>query len=122
MESITIEIENTPISTNMMYRTFRNRMILSKRGRQYKKDMIKHIENELIKQNITESIKGNIKVDISIHFCDKRKRDIDNYAKSLIDCIKNILFEDDDQIIELNLKKQIGCGYEKTIISVTQLS
>lgn len=121
MNTLTIEILNVPISVNIMYKTYRGRIILSKRGRDYKKDMVICINDELLKQNVNEIIKGSLKVDIDIYFKDKRKRDIDNYGKSLIDCMKNVLFEDDDMIYELNMKKHIGCGFDKTIITITKL-
>ena len=53
---------------------------------------------------------GRIRLEVKFMFKDKRKRDIDNYLKVLIDSIKGVLFEDDDQIYELMVTKEIGCG------------
>eukprot|EP01038_Epipyxis_sp_PR26KG_P017938 gene17938-25100_t len=36
---------------------------------------------------------------------DKRKRDIDNVLKILLDAMHGIIYIDDSQIIELNIKK-----------------
>ena len=54
-------------------------------------------------------------------FKDRRKRDCDNYTKSVIDSIKNILFEDDDMIYELIVRKQIGCEEDRTTLKVTSI-
>ena len=56
-----------------------------------------------------------------LYFKDKRKRDLDNYNKVLIDCLKNRLFEDDDQIYQLYMEKYIGCGFNKICINVESI-
>ena len=56
-----------------------------------------------------------------MYFKDKRKRDLDNYNKVLIDCLKNKLFEDDDQIYKLYMEKHIGCGFNKICIITESL-
>ena len=44
---------------------------------------------------------GRIKLNIDIYWAHKRKRDIDNAAKSLIDSLEGILFVNDSMIYEL---------------------
>lgn len=34
--------------------------------------------------------------------------DVDNYAKAVLDCLNGHMWEDDDQIIDLNVTKQYG--------------
>ena len=109
-----IEINDIlPISVNDAYRTWQNRILISKKGREFKKQ----ITEILINKNIDKII-GPIKVSIFYYFSDLRCRDIDNYQKLLIDSMKDIVFEDDKMIYELNLKKKIGCKFNKIIINI----
>lgn len=101
-------------SVNKYYRTWQGRVLISKDGRIFKKDV------ELLLNNYTQ-IKGKIKLTLILYFKDKRKRDLDNYNKVLIDCLKNKLFEDDDQIYQLYMEKHIGYGENKICILVDSL-
>ena len=48
-------------------------------------------------------------------------RDIDNYNKAILDSMTKIIYEDDSQIEELNVKKLVGCGFDKVEIEVEEL-
>src|SRR6056300_1078289 len=113
-----IEINDIlPLSMNATYRTWKGRILISKKGREFKKEIEKEIECYTNKKII-----GNIKMSIEYFFKDRRCRDIDNYQKVLIDCMKNVLFEDDKMIDELYLKKHIGCGFNKIIININKIN
>ena len=101
-------------SINKYYRSWKNKVLISKEGREFKKELELHLTNY-------EKILGKIKLNIVLDFKDKRKRDVDNYAKVLIDCLKNKLFEDDDQIYQLYMEKHIGCGYNQISIEIIPL-
>ena len=47
----------------------------------------------------------DIRLDITYYHWSKTKRDIDNYGKLVLDCMTWIVYEDDSQIVEMNLKK-----------------
>lgn len=112
-----IEINNIlPISVNAAYRTWKGRILISVKGREFKKFLINAFESKNIPK-----IEGVIGMDIEYFFKDRRNRDIDNYQKILIDCMKDILFEDDKMIYNLNLKKNIGCKFNKIIIKIYNL-
>ena len=53
---------------------------------------------------------------MKIYLLLNKRQDLDN--KVLIDCLKNRLFEDDDQIYQLYMEKHIGCGFNKICIIV----
>lgn len=113
-----IEINDIlPLSVNAAYRTWQGRILISKKGRDFKKEIAKALECYN-----NHKIMGNIKMSIEYFFKDKRCRDIDNYQKVLIDCMKDILFEDDKMIDELYLKKHIGCGFNKIIINIEKIN
>ena len=106
----TIEDLKIP-SNNTYYRNVGHRVLISKNGRQFKKDFQSLCIAKGIKQ-----IKGKVDVDIKFYFKDKRKRDIDNYFKGLLDSMKDFVIEDDSEIIKLSGEKIIGYG--KNIIEV----
>ena len=115
--SIKITIPTVPVSVNLMYRTYRGRPILSKRGRQYKKDTKLYIEDCNI-----EPMTGNLSLTVEMYFKDKRKRDVDNHLKSLIDSLEGVLFENDTQIYEIIARKHIGCKANQTVIELSEFS
>ena len=80
--------------------------------------MVENLKKVDLLLNNYEKILGKIKLTLILYFKDKRKRDLDNYNKTLIDCLKNRLFEDDDQIYQLYMEKHIGCGFNKICIIV----
>ena len=109
-----IELPIMACSVNKYYRSWQGRVLISKDGRIFKNEV------EMLLNNY-EKILGKVKLTLILYFKDKRKRDLDNYNKVLIDCLKNRLFEDDDQIYQLYMEKHIGCGYNKICIIVESL-
>lgn len=109
-----IEIPIMACSINKYYRSYQGRVLISKEGREFKKEF------ELLLHNY-EKVYGKIKLTILLYFKDNRKRDLDNYNKVIIDCLKNKLFEDDDQVYQLYMEKYIGCGYDKICVQVDKL-
>ena len=101
-------------SVNKYYRSWKGRVLISKDGKEFKNELELHLTNY-------QKILGKIKLNIILHFKDKRKRDVDNYAKVLIDCLKNKLFEDDDMIYKLYMEKHIGYGENKIEIYVNKI-
>ena len=104
-----------PLSVNTMYRTFRGRVIMSKRGREVKKEITKQLKE----QNV-QKICGQVKVSVEFYFKTRHKRDIDNYFKGLLDCCKDVIFEDDDMIYEISARKYIGAEDNQIIIEVEE--
>lgn len=109
-----IELNIAACSVNKYYRNVGNRVCISADGRIFKKKI------DLLLNNY-EKIFGKIKLTLHFYFRDNRKRDADNYLKVLIDCLKNKLFEDDDQIYILEVKKFIGY-MDKICIDVRKLN
>lgn len=110
-QDIHIHIEGLQALTqNSYYRTFRGSIVISERGRTYKEEIRKKLP--------IDKIKGKVRMELFFGFRDKRKRDLDNLNKPLIDAMKNIIIEDDDQIWELIMKKEIGIGRDYITIKV----
>lgn len=62
-----------------------------------------------------------IKVTIHYVFGDKRKHDLDNYMKVLLDSGTGILWDDDNQIHSLQLSKEYNKENPTTILTVEPL-
>ena len=114
---IKLELSVIPPSVNSLWVNKPNGRYKSKRG--------KIFENlacgELKKQFRCKPLANSLKVHIRLYFKDKRKRDIDNYNKAILDSMTEIVYEDDSQIKELNVKKLVGCGFNKVEIEVEEL-
>lgn len=110
-QNIHVHIEGLQALTqNSYYRTFRGSIVISERGRTYKEEIRKNLP--------IDKIKGKVRMELMFGFRDKRKRDLDNLNKPLIDAMKNIVIEDDDQIWELIMKKEIGLGKDYITIKI----
>lgn len=88
-----------PPTVNTYYTVVRGRKILGKRGRQFKKDA----KDLLAVQKLPSSQTGRISVTINANPPDRRKRDLDNLLKPILDCLSEVVFEDDSQIDDLRI-------------------
>ena len=88
---------------------------MTQRGKEFKSDVI-----EILKKLKYKKLNGEIILDIEMRFRGKRKRDIDNYLKLLIDSLKGILFDDDDQIYIINIRKYINQDENQTILRINE--
>lgn len=98
-----------PPSLNTYYRMYKGKMLISEKGRGY----IRLIGDTLMLPTCSgekwtrEPLIGNLSVRILVYFPDKRKRDLDNLLKALLDALqKNGLYKDDSQITELEIVKR----------------
>lgn len=108
MQSVTIE--NISAATlNNYYRIFRGRYVITPKGREYKKT----VHTALIGTLPTNLL---LKLTIDAYFDNKKKRDVDNILKPLLDALKGFVYDDDSQIVELTVKKHIGQASNKIII------
>ena len=94
-----------PPSVNGYWRTFRNRQIISKRGREYKKDVkaamvLLNLDNELVSDSI--------EFHMVINPPTLRKYDVDNFTKGVFDALSECKFwVDDEQVVKLTVVKGV---------------
>lgn len=88
------------VSINSCWKTGNRRVFLSKSTRKFR-DNVEEACTGLGK------VHGWIMVEIELCFTDFRPRDADNYQKSILDALKNILFDDDSFILRLITTKRI---------------
>ena len=92
-----------PPSVNVWKSPFRNRMILTARGRAYRAEAIKAMQSLNLDN---EALSGRLEVHLTLNPKTNRKYDIDNFCKSLFDAItKSGFWVDDEQIDKLVVKK-----------------
>ena len=90
-----------PPSVNTYWRMFKNRMILSKAGRQYRAN----VEAQFA-ESTHEAMTGPLQITIAIYPPDKRRRDIDNVQKAILDSLGHCgVYEGDSQIVKLTIEK-----------------
>ena len=89
----------------------------SKRGKEFQEMAF----YELRKQYKGKLLTGRLRIEIWLYFKTKAKRDIDNYNKAILDSMTGIIYKDDSLIEKLNIKKSIGCGFNKVEIEVEEI-
>lgn len=94
----------TPPSVNTYWRRGRYATYLSPKGREFKNNVAKELEKYNFKKT-----DERLFVDIELNFKGKRKRDIDNYCKAILDSLNDIVWYDDEQIDILKIKKFYNC-------------
>lgn len=92
-----------PPTVNNYYTVARGRKIISTKGRKFKADCNYFIHK------LPDPIKGEIKLVVSVCMPDKRRRDLDNLLKPILDVLGQYgVYEDDSQIVDLQIKKVDG--------------
>ena len=110
------ELPFIPISVNACWRASKGGHVYrSKRYTQFLKDIDVFLDT--IEYDMLE---GDLILNVEFFCKTKRKRDLDNLLKSLIDSLEGRLFENDNQIIEIHSKKFIGCNDDKTMLSLVE--
>ena len=101
-----IVLSGNPLSTQSIYRyTCRGRFAtcyMLKKGKELKE----HYQQEVDEQYKSDIIKtADCEVYIDLFFGDKRKRDVDNFNKLVLDSLQGKVFKDDSQIQKLTITK-----------------
>lgn len=94
-----ITLKTLPLSTNRLYR---GRRFLTKEGKANKEAIAWEAKMQWKERTATE----HIRLAVNLFWPDKYRRDVDN-IKGLLDSLTGIIYEDDSQIQELRIKKQI---------------
>ena len=87
-----------PPSVNRLWRHVGKRVLVSKEGRQYRN----RVWMELRMANI-KPIEGPVSLEIILHPPDRRKRDLDNCLKSILDSLQHGgAYYDDNQVKKID--------------------
>ena len=92
---------------------------LSKRGRKYRNDAIARLTDLGLSNELIEC---DVRVSIVLNPPTLRRYDIDNFNKSLFDALTHAKFWlDDEQVVELNVKKGVKTKGGNVLVKVTVL-
>jgi crossover junction endodeoxyribonuclease RusA len=109
-----------PPSVNTYWRTWQGRTVISKKGRDYRDTIVKQG-----KHDEWMALGGSVRlaVTISAHMPDRRRRDLDNTLKALLDSLQHASVFDDDEQIDRILIERAGVeppGYLEVEIETIQ--
>jgi Holliday junction resolvase RusA-like endonuclease len=90
-----------PPSVNTYWRHVGSRVLVSKKGRQYQAEV-----SSLLNRKRVKTLDGDLIVDIRLVPPDRRRRDVDNSLKALLDAMQfGGAYHDDSQIVRLTVEK-----------------
>lgn len=96
-----------PPSVNTYWRTFRGRMIISAKGREYRKA----VADQVLIQRCAKRYEKKLRVIIEAWRPDNRKRDLDNLLKAVLDSLTHAgVWSDDGNIVDLRIYWASGMG------------
>jgi Holliday junction resolvase RusA-like endonuclease len=109
-----------PLSKSNAYKSNRT-------GRLYKTSAC-HTQESAIQQIALQSLPigfpaspNGWSVDATFYYSDKRRRDLDGHLKLLLDSLNGIVYRDDSQIFEINIRKVLGAVSPMTEVILTEL-
>lgn len=90
-----------PPSVNHYWRHVGGRVLVSREGREYRVKV-----KQLLRRKAIETLSGDLIVDIKLTPPDRRRRDVDNSLKALLDAMQyGGVYFDDSQIVRLTIEK-----------------
>ena len=92
-----------PPSANKYWRRVGNKTLLSKAARQYKQAVYALCLGAGVRPG-----RGRLAVEVLVSPPDRRKRDLDNLLKAVLDSLNGLAWDDDSQIDELRLARRPG--------------
>lgn len=92
-----------PPSVNGYWRAFKSRVIISKKGREFREQALIEIAKQI--SYAEREIEHHVEVSVVLYPPDKRNRDLDNYQKALFDSITHAkIWKDDSQIKKFSVE------------------
>lgn len=104
-----------PPTVNTYYSVYKGRKLISRKGREYK-------QNAFAEPWMKDPIEGRLSVTIDAFPPDRRKRDIDNIIKPILDVItENGVWVDDEQIDELTVRRRPKKDWSGVRVYITEI-
>jgi len=111
-----------PPSVNTLYATVNGRRVLSKRGREYKNEVGYLILSGGYTKRYSLPMAGRLMVGIQYFAPTRRKLDLMNFNKALLDAFSGIVYEDDSQIDDIHQKRGEVIGKPgKVVVRVVEI-
>jgi Holliday junction resolvase RusA-like endonuclease len=96
-----ITLIGNPLSTQHLYFHRGHSVYMSREGKERKETY----QWEMKSQYKGKPLQGAICVTVDLYFDSRRKHDVDNYNKLVLDAGSGILWDDDEQIWDLRIRK-----------------
>jgi len=111
--SVTISGLPFPPSVNHYWRHVGHRTLISRTGRAYRQQVLHDVQ-----QLGLRAITGPIKLEVIATRPDRRRRDVDNLLKSLLDALDHAdVYEDDSQIQDLRITWECDENQQPVIVA-----
>ena len=102
-----------PPSVNHYWRHVGNRTLISRTGRAYRQHVLHDVQQLQLR-----AITGPIRLEAIVTRPDRRRRDLDNLLKSLLDALDHAnVYEDDSQIRDLRIGWRCDENHEPVIVA-----
>lgn len=106
-----------PPSVNHYWRRVGARTLISRGGRAFRQTVC-----SILAARGVRPLDGPLAVDVTIHPPDKRRRDIDNVQKALLDALQHGgAYGDDSQIVRLTIEKGDPLDGGKTLVQIRKV-
>ncbi len=117
MEAVTREFELPyPPSVNHYWRRVGRRTLISREGRQYRRHVC-----PLLATDGAKPLSGRLEVVVHVFPPDRRRRDLDNAMKALLDAVEHAgVYADDGQIDRLDIHRRPVVPGRKVIVCITE--
>ena len=103
-----------PPSVNHYYRRVGPRTLISREGRRFRERVCTHLAASGVRP-----MAGALRVEIEVYPPDRRRRDIDNSMKALLDALQHGgLYRDDSQIAKLQIERRNVVPGGRTLVRI----
>lgn len=105
-----------PPSVNHYWRRVGWRTLISREGRRYRREVV-----ALLAASRARPMHGSLVVRVMMHPPDRRRRDLDNTLKALLDAMQHGgAFVDDDQIARLEIERADVVPGGKVVVEIAE--
>ncbi|GIW56169.1 MAG: hypothetical protein KatS3mg082_2706 [Nitrospiraceae bacterium] len=112
---LTVELPYPP-SINHYWRRVGTRTLISRTGRRFRRQVMAILAGEGV-----EPLAGPLAVDIELYPPDRRRRDVDNCLKSVLDALETAgAYHDDCQVVRLAIAKCHTVPGGKTVVRISE--
>jgi len=116
VEALTIELPYPP-SVNHYWRRVGARTLISRAGRRFRRNVCARLAVRM-----AQPMTGRVAVHVTAHPPDRRRRDLDNAMKALLDALAHGgVYEDDGQIDRIEIERGAVVTGGKVVVRITPL-
>ncbi|MBC7351925.1 MAG: RusA family crossover junction endodeoxyribonuclease [Thermogutta sp.] len=120
--SVTIDLPWPP-TANRYWRNVNGRMVLSRDGRRYREAVDGLVWKQFCESGPVGFGESHLELTIEAYPPDRRRRDLDNLLKPLLDALQHAgLFADDSQIVSLQIRRRCVAAYGLVRVCLTAIS